>query len=247
MIPMKALQLLAITISTGLVACMPEPGVFWYQDVDGDGYGDPATEVVSSNQPDASYVNDNSDCDDTDAAVNPNGIEINDEIDNNCDGMINDAPFSIGDWGAAGGIVFYVTNGGNNGLEAAPVDQSSAASFGCFGTITAANDESIGAGAQNTAAILADPCAETGIAADLADSYSLNNFTDWFLPSKDELNQLYIQRDAVGNMEPRGYWSSTENGVGAKAWSQIFTHGGQSTENKDPYNALLYVRAIRAF
>ena len=46
-------------------------------------------------------------------------------------------PYAIGDLGPAGGIVFYVTDGGVHGLEAAPEDQGSGA-WGCYGTLTGA-------------------------------------------------------------------------------------------------------------
>jgi hypothetical protein len=59
--------------------------------------------------------------------------------------------YAIGDDGPAGGKVFYVTNGGLHGLEAAPVDQSDAAEWGCFeNNVTGAVGTAIGTGAQNT-------------------------------------------------------------------------------------------------
>jgi hypothetical protein len=104
--------------------------------------------------------------------------------------------YEIGDIGPAGGIVFYITDSGSHGFEAAPTDQaipfSPGAAWGCFGTgITGANGTAIGTGAQNTDDILAG-CVEAGIAARFAGDFSLNGYTDWFLPSRDELNELYI-------------------------------------------------------
>ncbi len=130
-----------------------------------------------------------------------------------------------------GGIVFYTTDGGLHGLEAAPADQSSSAGWGCYGTaITGADGTALGTGAQNTVDILAD-CATAGIAADIADDYGLNGYTDWFLPSKDELNELYLNKDVVGGFAGDFYWSSSEVNSDA-AWYQIFGDGNQYTAGK---------------
>jgi hypothetical protein len=72
----------------------------------------------------------------------------------------------------------------------------------------------------------------------------LGGYSDWYLPSKDELNQLYINKVAIGGFADGYYWSSTElNNYGA--WRQLFYNGYQSNYfNKD---ASSYVRAVRAF
>ncbi len=149
--------------------------------------------------------------------------------------------YAIGDTGPAGGIVFYITDGGLHGLEAAPEDQSSSAEWGCYGTeIDGADGTAIGTGAQNTADILAG-CSASGIAARVADEYELNGYGDWFLPSKDELNELYQQRAVVGGFTNVNGWSSTEV-TSNLAWLQYFTNGLQINLGK--YNALS-VRAVR--
>ena len=152
-------------------------------------------------------------------------------------------PYMIGEIGPAGGIVFYITNGGLNGLEAAPVDQSDGVPWGCHGTLLFVDGTAIGDGAQNTADILAG-CAEPDIAARVAADYSLNGFNDWFLPSQDELNELYLQRAVVGSFTTSSYWSSTE-GFAVSAWGQNFNDG--SVFNGDKNNMGTGVRAIRAF
>ncbi|MED5373397.1 MAG: MopE-related protein [Myxococcota bacterium] len=57
----------------------------WYADSDGDGYGDASSTQDACDQP-SGYVSDTSDCDDSDASVNPAGTEVCDGVDNDCDG-----------------------------------------------------------------------------------------------------------------------------------------------------------------
>ena len=65
----------------------------------------------------------------------------------------------------------------------------------------------------------------------------------WRLPSKKELNTLYLNKDKIGGFANDAYWSSTEFDYGT-AWFQVFNDGLQV--NVDKYGAV-YVRAIRAF
>ena len=80
-------------------------------------------------------------------------------------------------------------------------------------------------------------------AASIARDYNGGGYTDWFLPSKDELNQLYVNKVAIGAFAANYYWSSTEDGA-STAWGQSFYNGNQSSSNKFYPN---YVRAVRAF
>jgi|GEM_PF-965110 len=70
-----------------------------------------------------------------------------------------------------------------------------------------------------------------------------NGYNDWFLPSKEELNQLYHNRSAVGGFASGVDWSSTE--VNAyNAWDQYFGNGAQNSYNE--VNEWR-VRPVRAF
>jgi hypothetical protein len=61
----------------------------YYQDLDGDGFGNPASSTTAATQP-AGYVSNNTDCDDSAAAVSPAAAEIFDSIDNNCNGSTDE-------------------------------------------------------------------------------------------------------------------------------------------------------------
>jgi hypothetical protein len=150
--------------------------------------------------------------------------------------------YAIGDSGPCGGIVYYITNGGLNGLEAAPSDQG-VAPWGCDGTITGASGLAIGDGAANTAAILAAGACATGSAAELASNYAGGGCTGWYLPSRDELDLLYNQSGVVSGFASFSYWSSSEAGAGG-AWFQSFGNGLQFGTNKFDTAG---VRAVRAF
>jgi hypothetical protein len=152
--------------------------------------------------------------------------------------------YAIGDSGPCGGIVYYITNGGLNGLEAAPSDQG-VAEWGCDGTITGASGLAIGDGAANTAAILAAGACATGSAAELASNYAGGGCTGWYLPSRDELDLLYNQRGVVGvgGFVSESYWSSSEASA-AGAWVQTFVINFQGVGSKSNTYG---VRAVRAF
>jgi hypothetical protein len=61
----------------------------WYADADGDGFGDPASEILDC-EPGAGWVENAEDCDDANSAIHPDAEEICDTIDNDCDGLVDD-------------------------------------------------------------------------------------------------------------------------------------------------------------
>jgi len=155
--------------------------------------------------------------------------------------------YALGDKGPGGGMVFYDKGSVSYGwryLEAAPENQGTLlvwASSGYTSTdITGTNTE-IGTGKTNTAAILAIDA--NAPAAKACADYRGGGKNDWFLPSKDELNEMYKARTHLGMSE--WFWSSSQ-GNNHDAWSQYFANGNQIYANKD-LNNFLNVRAIRAF
>lgn len=153
--------------------------------------------------------------------------------------------FTIGQ-SYGGGIIFYIDATLQHGLIAATNDQSTAASWGCRTTYSSAISTM---GQSNTSSIVAQ-CNELGIAARICDQLVLNGYSDWFLPSKGELNTLYLQKAVVGGFTNNRYWSSNEREVTLwttpvnEAYNQIFLNGTTALADKStPY----YARAIRAF
>jgi len=156
--------------------------------------------------------------------------------------------YKIGDKGPAGGWVFYDkgnSKGGWRYLEAAPEDQSTPAEWGCYEkSIPGAKGTAIGTGKSNTEAIVKS-CGEAKIAAKLCTAYRGGGKSDWFLPSKDELDLICknLNLKGVGGFAASNYWSSSEFN-GDDAWSQGFYTGYQ-------YGHVKYgtgrVRAVRAF
>jgi cysteine-rich repeat protein len=75
----------------GTCGCgVPETVSTYYRDADSDGFGNAADSTQACSPP-AGYVSDNTDCDDTNAAVHPGAAEICDNVDNNCDGQVGDS------------------------------------------------------------------------------------------------------------------------------------------------------------
>ena len=119
-----------------------------------------------------------------------------------------------------GGVVAYIYRSEDQGYVAGET----------HGLIAAKNDQSEGTTWDQAQKI----CKE----------YRAGGFSDWRLPSKDELNKLYINRTAVGGFKERHfYWSSTASDKN-DAWDQSFRTGNRNLGYKSDNN---YVRAVRSF
>ena len=144
-----------------------------------------------------------------------------------------------------GGLIAYLDTIIGGGLIAASVDQSAGAEWGCWGTFIQGTSYEIGTGQSNTTSIV-DDCGESGIAAKLCDDLDYGGYQDWFLPSKDELNELYnnLKLNDLGGFAAGWYWTSTEDFI-IFAWSQDFLVGNQYANDKVDVNN--NVRAVRVF
>ena len=124
--------------------------------------------------------------------------------------------YTIGLWPELGGYVFRVSADGKHGLVAETQDQSTSSDWYT---------------AQDTISNPSNP------------STHGQNYTDWRMPTKYELNEMYLQLLAIGGFGSGNYWSSTESDYGS-AWYQNFAIGYQLPTDRF-YN--YSVRSVRAF
>ena len=163
----------------------------------------------------------------------------------------NNPNLAIGDI-YQGGVIFYLDSTGQHGFVCDFQDLSTA-EWGCHDTIiSGADGTGIGKGYQNTIDIEAG-CTMLNTAADYCANSSAQGYFDWFLPSKDELNQIHMHKtkiqltNGVTDFSTTYYWSSSESNSKHDydpAWGQYFGNGFQYSYDK---NGIYSVRAIRSF
>ena len=173
------------------------------------------------------------------AAVNANGTSAYSSASNSV--MVN--PNGIGMTGPGGGIIFYdagSTQSWGRYLEASTVNQGSGNKWSST-LYNVSTSTAIGTGMANTLAIIAAGASGAN-AAPTCRAYTGGGLTDWFLPSKDELNQLYVQR-AYFTFLGINYWSSSQVDTN-NTYAQVPGTGAVNTYIK---TSSLAVRAIRAY
>lgn len=152
------------------------------------------------------------------------------------------------------GYIFYLNTDDGTGMVSGMEDLVPDAEWGCFETdiLDISNvpgdpenpevspGARVGDGPANTTGIISG-CNQAEIAALIC----RNLGTDWFLPSRGELNLMYLRLNekGFGDFVNTWYWSSTESGV-FFAWKQNFWNGNQDVDFKD---FEFYVRPVRSF
>jgi hypothetical protein len=151
----------------------------------------------------------------------------------------------------AGGLIYYLDTISGNGFVASFSDQSEGIVWGCQGTdMNGAELTGIGEGIRNTGQISND-CDEDECAAKICYELDLNNYTDWFLPSIEGMEEMIknLHLKGFGNFNGTKYWSSNELSSPASstaflAWYVEVTSGNRGGDFK---SNSFYVRSARQF
>jgi hypothetical protein len=124
-----------------------------------------------------------------------------------------------------------------------PSDQSTATQWGCSGISISGTSTLLGTGQANTTFIVGS-CTTTGIAANICNNLVSGGYSDWYLPSLDEMYKLYLNRSIIGGLTGTYYWSSSQYSS-TNAYFVNFSSG--STSNTSKSYSSMNVRAIRKF
>lgn len=149
-----------------------------------------------------------------------------------------------------GGIVAYILVSGDPGYNAsvqhgliATTADKTAAIWGCSGT-SITTSEAIGSGNSNTTAIITT-CTTAGIAAKVCADLVEGGYSDWYLPSRNELTKLYTNKTSIGGFADAVYLSSTHSNATAAIVRDFTLNGGGETEQS---KATAYkFRPVRSF
>ncbi|WP_373520637.1 hypothetical protein [Aquiflexum sp.] len=165
-----------------------------------------------------------------------------------------------------GGVVGHVfgpgdpgfVSGETHGIIIAPVEQVFEAQWGCQGSAVTGTSTQVGFGRSNTEKVLAfhdalpnfytnptqcHPDNDGTVAARLTINFENGGYKDWFMPSLEEMNFLYDNRDKIGGFSNVEYWSSCESNA-TNACVMSFITGEQLSM---PKSQLRRVRVIRFF
>lgn len=148
----------------------------------------------------------------------------------------------------AGGLIFHYDIAIGNGFVVAPNDQSSALIWDPnqpAGSGTVGTSVGVGGGLSNTNAIV-NTIGAGNYAAQICNDLTLNGFSDWYLPTKDDLTEIYnnVHLNGLGNFQNISYWSSSETTTATIVWYRKFDTG---QEGMAGHEQLFGVRATRNF
>ena len=189
-----------------------------------------------------------------------------------CKNEPEDSGYKVGDKGPAGGIIVYVAKEVQTSsytdsegekhelkwkyLEAAPTDvlntttsETGKYSWGAADSTDYKTETAIGSGWSNTkklelAGISNFPAAKACV--DFTVTVDGKTYDDWFLPSKDELNEMY---NNMGKLPVKVYWSSSEYTDKSNICVHIFNEEVEESKRQSylSRNSYSYVRPLRAF
>jgi len=162
--------------------------------------------------------------------------------------------YSIGQ-SALGGKIAYILQSGDpgydtsvqHGLVVADYTTEWQVQWGCYGTaLTGAQEVAIGTGNQNTLDIIAG-CAESNRAAINCSNLTSGGYSDWYLPSQNEMLAIMANKAILGNFNGSSYWTSTEASSPNEANFAITIVTSTNAVNTTAKYSNNQVRAVRSF
>ena len=161
------------------------------------------------------------------------------------------SPFRIGQ-SYGGGVIVSIDSSGLHGLIMTPSRISTGGMAWSKGDNSAVGitKSSIGSGMSNTNAIISHIGNTGTYPAKLCADLVLNGYSDWYLPSKDELEQLHINSaslDLASYASILMLWSSTETEFGSNSAYEFYWSTSLSTFFLQGKNSTYSVVAFRSF
>ena len=222
-------------LSRGFVySTRPGPTLIDFYTTEGTGSGVFLSEITNLFQARTYYVRA--------YATNAVGTAYGDELE------IFTERFLLGDT-LDGGIIAYILQptdsgyvpGRTKGLLVAPQDLSDGV-WGCLGIDVVGTSSAFGAGPENTNRIVSE-CSDPNAAAALCDALSIQGFSDWYLPSREELKAISQNKFVIGGFQNKKYWSSSQITINS-AWVIDFVTDFEFGEVKSETHA---IRPIKSF